>query len=112
MPAVELIAGEPVLVLREGGAALASVADFTDVVGEALSVGVRHVAVEKARIDGDFFNLSSGLAGEVLQKFVNYRIAVTIFGDLSEELARSRALQAFVRESNRGGVVRFVERLD
>ena len=45
----------------------------------------------------DFFILSSGLAGEVLQKFVNYGMKVAIVGDFSRYT--SKPLQDFLRES-------------
>ena len=54
----------------------------------------------------DFFILSSGLAGEVLQKFVNYGMKVAIVGDYSRYT--SKPLQDFIRESNRGKTVFFV----
>ena len=49
-----------------------------------------------------------GLAGEVMQKFVNYQRQVVILGDLAEAVAASDALRDFVRESNRGRSVWFV----
>ena len=54
-----------------------------------------------------FFDLSSGLAGVVLQKFVNYHIRVAIVGDFSA--VTSESLKAFIVESNRGSQVFFVE---
>ncbi|MET0865551.1 MAG: DUF4180 domain-containing protein, partial [Nakamurella sp.] len=56
--------------------------------------------------------LSSGLAGAVLQKLVNYRMQVAIMGDISAHLTGSAALRAFVVESNRGSQVWFVDDLD
>ena len=55
------------------------------------------------------FDLRSGVAGEIAQKFVNYRLKLAIVGDLIDHLARSEALRAFVRESNRGRQLWFVE---
>ncbi len=55
----------------------------------------------------DFYNLSSGLAGDILQKFENYQVCLAIYGDFS--IYKSKALQDFIRESNRGKRIRFVE---
>ena len=64
------------------------------------------VAVDKAVIAEDFFILSTGLAGEVLQKFVNYRTKVAIFGDFSQYT--SKPLRDFIYESNKGNNIFFV----
>ena len=54
-----------------------------------------------------FFDLRSGLAGAVLQKFTNYHVRVAIVGDFSA--VTSESLKAFIIESNRGSQVFFVE---
>ena len=40
-----------------------------------------------ARLSPDFLRLSTGLAGDVLQKFVNYGLRVAIVGDVSAAAA-------------------------
>lgn len=52
-----------------------------------------------------FFDLRSGLAGDILQKFVNYHIHVAIVGDYSGYTSQS--LKDFIYESNRGKHVYF-----
>lgn len=49
--------------------------------------------------------LSTGLAGEFLQRFVNYQIKLAIYGDFSRDT--SKPLHDFIRESNRGDSVFF-----
>ena len=56
--------------------------------------------VDKSAVTEDFFKLSTCLAGEVLQKYVNYRFKLAVVGDFS--LYTSRPLKDFVFESNRG----------
>lgn len=58
----------------------------------------------------DFFILSTGLAGEVLQKFVNYRVKVAIVGDYSNYT--SKPLKDFIYESNKGEDVFFVSTVE
>lgn len=58
------------------------------------------IVISKKSITEDFFILSSGLAGEILQKFINYQIKVAIWGDYSRYT--SKPLQDFIYESNQG----------
>jgi Domain of unknown function (DUF4180) len=66
------------------------------------------IAVHEKNIAPEFFDLRSGIAGDVLQKFVNYRGRLAIIGDISRYTEKSEALAALVRESNRRRDVRFV----
>ena len=68
--------------------------------------GCEALILPKAALAEDFFKLSTGLAGEVLQKFVNYGMRVAIVGDFSRYT--SKPLRDFIRESNRGKTVFFV----
>lgn len=61
-----------------------------------------------SRLDGDFFQLKTRIAGEMLQKFVTYQVRVAILGDISAHLDQSSALRDFVRECNRGDQIWFV----
>ena len=60
----------------------------------------------KVALDERFFVLSSGLAGDILQKFVNYQLKVAIVGDYSGYM--SKPLRDFIYESNNGSHVFFV----
>ena len=60
----------------------------------------------KAALDERFFVLSSGLAGDILQKFVNYQMKVAIVGDFSGY--KSKPLRDFIYESNSGKHVFFI----
>lgn len=64
------------------------------------------VALNKSAITEDFFKLSTCLAGEVLQKFVNYQMKFAIIGDFS--CYTSKPLKEFIYESNHGKNVFFV----
>lgn len=58
----------------------------------------------------DFFVLSTGLAGEVLQKYANYGGRMAVYGDFSHYT--SKPLHDFIYESNKGRDVFFVETED
>lgn len=66
----------------------------------------RRIAVYKESIIEDFFILSTCLAGEILQKFVNYGVKLAIIGDFSHYT--SKPLKDFMYESNHGRDVFFV----
>ena len=56
--------------------------------------------LDKKNICNDFFILSTGVAGEILQKFTNYHFKMAIFGDYTHYT--SKPLRDFIYESNRG----------
>lgn len=62
--------------------------------------GADRVAIDKRLVCEDFFILSTGLAGEILQKFVNYHVKAAIYGDFSRYT--SKPLRDFMYESNNG----------
>lgn len=64
------------------------------------------VAIDKKAVCDDFFILSRGLAGEILQKFINYQAKIAIFGDYSKYT--SKPLKDFIYESNKGKDIFFV----
>lgn len=64
------------------------------------------IIIDKKIITEDFFILSTGLAGEILQKFINYDIKAAIYGDYSRYT--SKPLKDFIYESNNGKDVFFV----
>lgn len=68
--------------------------------------GCRHLVVEKCSLPEGFFDLSTGIAGELLQKCSNYRFSLAIAGDFSRY--RSKSLADFIRECNREGRILFV----
>lgn len=62
--------------------------------------GADRIVIDKDAVSEEFFILSTGIAGEILQKFMNYRIKAAIFGDYSKYT--SKPLQDFIYESNHG----------
>ena len=67
--------------------------------------GTDRIAINKEAVSEEFFILSSGLAGEILQKFINYRVKVAIYGDYSRYT--SKPLHDFIFESNCGKDILF-----
>lgn len=71
--------GVTVAVVTEGTAII----DATSAMELAMTVryetGCSRIAIDKKQVCGDFFILSTQLAGEVLQKFINYRVKMAIY---------------------------------
>lgn len=72
--------------------------------------GSKNIVIPKQLIAEDFFVLSTGLAGEVLQKYVNYGGRMAIYGDYSRYT--SKPLKDFMYESNKGRDFFFVSTRD
>lgn len=68
--------------------------------------GYDAVILNKSAVCEGFFDLKTGIAGEIMQKFVNYRMKLAIVGDFSGYT--SRALQDFIHESNEGSHIFFL----
>jgi Domain of unknown function (DUF4180) len=100
--------GVPVLECAPDGEKLRGTADVLDVIGTAMGQGAELVLLPVERLTDDFFTLRTGLAGEIVQKFANYRLRLVVVGDISHHVAKSSALSAFVSESSRGGQLWFV----
>ncbi|BAP32040.1 uncharacterized protein CHSO_3003 [Chryseobacterium sp. StRB126] len=87
-----------------------SAEDGLDLMGNIYYQGFDKVIVYEKNITPDFFDLKTKIAGEILQKFSNYRIGLTIVGDFSKY--ESKSMKDFILESNKTGHVNFVETLD
>lgn len=68
--------------------------------------GCSYIVLNKEAIDEEFFHLSTKLAGEILQKFINYHVKIAIIGDFS--VYTSKSLKDFIYESNRGRDIFFL----
>lgn len=67
----------------------------------------KKIALNKEAILEEFFILSSGIAGEILEKFITYQTKFAIYGDFSKYT--SKPLKDFIYESNNGKNIFFVE---
>lgn len=92
------------------GILLGNAGDARDLI--LASKGAAWIALQESRVAPAFFDLRSGIAGDVLQKFVNYRMKLAVLGDISRYTDQSESLKALVRESNRGRDFAFLPNLD
>jgi hypothetical protein len=105
------IAGRKVYVCADDGPSLADDHGLSTLIGDLYGAGAQMAAIPLPRLGPDFLRLASGVAGAVLQKLVNYRFQVAVLGDVSEAASASAPLRDFIRESNRGTTVWFVDDL-
>lgn len=63
--------------------------------------------IDKSNITEEFFDLKTKLAGEILQKYVNYQVKLAIVGDFDGY--SSKSLKDFIYECNNGKHVFFVK---
>lgn len=68
--------------------------------------GCDRIILNRSTLSEDFFDLKTRLAGEILQKFINYRKKVAIVGDFS--VFSSESLKDFIYECNKGKDIFFL----
>lgn len=61
--------------------------------------------VHKKNIIEEFFELKNGIAGEVMQKYINYGMSLAIIGEF--EQYHSNSLNSLILESNNGNRILF-----
>ena len=102
----------PVLLCAPEGEPIARESDVLDLIGDAGYQGAAWVAIPVERLDDAFFRLRTRVAGDIVQKYVQYRVGLAVVGDVSRHTTASEALRDFVRECNRNRRTWFVSDLD
>lgn len=80
--------------------------DGVDLLGNLYYQGFDKIIIHEKNITPDFFDLKTKIAGDILQKFTQYQMLITIVGDFSKYTSKS--LHDFIYESNKGKQVNFV----
>ncbi|MET7532639.1 DUF4180 domain-containing protein [Streptomyces goshikiensis] len=102
MSILEKIHDVPVLMCASEGEPIRGEREVLDLIGNAGYQGAEWVVVPAERFDDAFFRLRTRVAGDIVQKFVQYRLGMAVIGDISRHTEASSALRDFVRECNRG----------
>jgi hypothetical protein len=89
---------------------ISSTEDCTDLLGNLYFLGYDAVILSGKHLPKDFFDLKTGIAGDFLQKFSNYRIRLAIIGEFHN--IRSKSLKDFIFESNKNKQISFVSTLE
>jgi hypothetical protein len=89
---------------------ISRVQDVLDLMGKMAEENCTKLIIREENLHADFFRLYTGLAGEILQKFSNYYCRLAVIGNYSKY--KSKTLQDFIRESNQGNMIFFVDNLN
>ncbi len=86
------------------------ISEVQDALDLMVNAGARRIILKEEHLNPAFFDLKTRLAGEILQKFVNYSVKLAIVGDFSKY--SSKSLRDFIYESNKSGPIFFVSTMD
>lgn len=84
--------------------------DALDIMANSSYQGSTKIVLYENNIIPDFFDLKTGIAGDLLQKFSTYDFQLAIVGDFSKY--SSKSLKDFIYESNKLGRINFVSSLE
>ena len=79
--------------------------DPAEIFTSCIESGAPALLLDEAALPADFFDLSSGVAGELLHKLSTYRMRMA--GVVPDPTVHSPRFQEFLQESNRGQQFRF-----
>jgi hypothetical protein len=88
------------------GVLIRKVEEGIDILGNLYYQQYDSIIIHEKNLNPAFFDLSTGMAGELLQKFSNYHMKLAIVGDFTKY--DSTSLRDFISESNKGGKINFV----
>ena len=71
--------------------------------------GSDSLIIHERNLPAEFFDLKTGLAGDILQKFSTYQGRLAIIDDFTKY--ESKSLNDFIYESNKGRRINFVATL-
>ncbi|QOX64781.1 DUF4180 domain-containing protein [Anoxybacterium hadale] len=96
-----------IAVVSSGDMIISDVGSAIDFIATvSYETGCHAVILNKEAVSEDFFDLKTKIAGEILQKFVQYHMKLAIVGDFSRY--SSKSLKDFFYECNKGRDLFFV----
>jgi hypothetical protein len=94
--------GTAVMVCAPDGMPLDTDGAATELVGEAIGQRAQIVVVPAERLTDDFFDLGTGVAEGIAQKFGTYGVRLAVVGDIAERLSTDADLAGWVEQADRG----------
>ncbi|WP_339314246.1 DUF4180 domain-containing protein [Paenibacillus sp. FSL R10-2734] len=94
-----------VTLISSEGVVIHNVNDALDLLANVKYQECDKMILRKEQITDDFFELKSGIAGEILQKYTTYQMRVAIVGDFTGY--NSKSLNDFIYECNQGDKILF-----
>jgi hypothetical protein len=96
--------------LRDKKFVITEAQEVLDLIGDLVSRDCTRLIIHDENLHADFFRLKTGLAGDILQKFSNYKVKLAIVGDFSQY--KSESFQDLIRECNKGNRIFFLKTLE
>jgi hypothetical protein len=97
-----------IVVASDSGLSIRSSSDISEALGECL--GSEGLILTEHDLAEEFFDLRSGLAGELFQRFTNYRLRVAIV--LADSEAYGKRFSELAYEHRSHNMIRFVGSTD
>ncbi len=97
-----------ILIASEKGISIRSFAEIPDVI--AACINAKGLILTEGDLAEEFFDLRSGLAGELFQKFMNYKLRVAIV--IQDPNAYGERFSEFAYEHASHSLIRFVRSKD
>ena len=104
------VSGNKIVEFISDNILIENVQDVLDLLVNQECRGANMFIIHENNLPAAFFDLKTGMAGEILQKFTTYNIRAAIIGDFSK--FSSKSLKALIIESNKHGQILFVESID
>lgn len=100
-----------VVVIESNEVLILEVQDALDLMATVnYTEGASKIVLQQGQLTEAFFDLSTRIAGDILQKFVNYGVKLAIVGNFTD--VSSKSLRDFIYESNHGKQLFFVESVE
>lgn len=103
---IQTVNGKEIAHINAEGVVISNAQDALEIIANCNYQGAENIIVQEQHLDKAFFDLKTGIAGDILQKFSNYRSKLAIVGDFSQY--ESKSLRDFIYESNKAGRINFV----
>ena len=100
--------GRKILIASDSGISIRSIGDISDAI--AASYGTDGLILTENDLAQEFFDLRSGLAGELFQKFINYKLRMAIV--LPDPEAYGERISELAYEHKAHDMIRFVRSKD
>lgn len=101
---------QPIAEVTGTGILIHNAQDALEILVNCAYQGAHKIIIHATQLISDFFDLKTGIAGEILQKVSTYQLQVAIVGDFSQYTSKS--LRDFMFESNKMGRVNFVSSVE
>jgi hypothetical protein len=99
-----------IAMLKDDKFVIREIQDIMDIMGDLFPLNSRTFIVNESNFHPNFFDLKTGLVGDILQKFSNYKVQLAIVGDFSKY--QSKSLRDFIYESNKAKLIFFMPDID